>query len=889
MKTTEAKLYINGVVTSAHPIYSDKIAVTTTRQEGEMYRRTNLNSEFQFLNDDYDLINDKSLDSLFEIRLFDKGTNTLLARGVFTKMDCDFDTDNKICKVKTTSSDDYDKILGGMNTEYDLISLLPQRHSLLLHKQPIVQIYVMHDTKVTNIIGGQSYEVDVASGIDVDRITINELENVYNFEKIKDPTTTIAITNMPINVIQLIGEYKGVYSPIGFVGLTFTKTTNNYKLVGRKTGPHYYYIVTDMDGIEITYQNRWITTQPSIEPYNPLYGVVLGSGQAQQGGLNFVPVDTMKAGVWEDGIFARILLDMTPQSPLGDLLSIDVEDFVSYNMNYKMSMTSGGIIQSSWIRFSDVVQDDPTEWGVNGDGKYFVKPSPLVAGGNVIPIGWSRWIPKSIWFEADSTFFDMLRLSYMEDWVMRDGIPLYNAIELLLEQIDPTIHFLNGAQYSQFLYGTIDSSVLPMWQPQWLYMTPISNIKKTYYDQAARKGTITLGNILDMLRNTMQLYWFIERTEVGGMVTKKLRIEHITWFKNGGNYVQQDPLIDLTQCVTPMSKKDWSFGQNTFSYDKSSLIKRYEFGWATDCLEMFNGFPIDINNNYVSGGRVNSAKVGKFVADIDMLVSAPTSFNDDDWALMSVDRTSVKNCNVANLYTFYHGVFVAPNVTIQNPYLSFFYLEDAFWLYNMSGDDATTSKYRRNNGQVGLIAIEGKGRFKTTTLKFPLRADLVGKEGLIAYRLGVGEWVKSSYTGEDGMVEMDIVMNIEEPLITYGTLTRKSGGNMTMSVNEGTTSMSIVLDGGKMSAMDYAYVRIIANKGVRVTMTPSSEANFDIGWANSSPITDYVTAKTAQYHASGTTPTSFTLNKGNSIYIGYAKDGNGFANNDKITFNIVAI
>ena len=53
-----------------------------------------------------------------------------------------------------------------------LWALAPVRERIRLTKRAILQVYVMHDTKVTNIIGNMSYEVNVASGIDTDNLNL---------------------------------------------------------------------------------------------------------------------------------------------------------------------------------------------------------------------------------------------------------------------------------------------------------------------------------------------------------------------------------------------------------------------------------------------------------------------------------------------------------------------------------------------------------------------------------------------------------------------------------------------------------------------------------------------------------------------------------------------
>ena len=381
-----------------------------------------------------------------------------------------------------------------------------------------------------------------------------------------------------------------------------------------------------------------------------------------------------------------------------------------------------------------------------------------------------------------------------------------------------------------------------------------------------------------MLRATCQLYWFIDSYN-------RLRIEHITWFRNGGNYAQQNPLIDLTSILSPMSRKNWSFGQNTFEYDKSALSKRYEFSWHEECSEAFDGFPIDIKNKYASKGNTEKSQATNFISDIDLIMSAPDALGDDSFALIGTDTS--KRCPIQSIGNF--GMdFVAPTYKMQNPYLSFYYTELAYWLYNVSGNKATTSDYKKRNGNDGRLWVYAVKRAKKQSVKFPISPNKAGKEGLITTALGTGEWTKSKYTPEDGMVDMEIIMETAEPLLVeYGSFTHLSPGVMWLDVEEGSHQMIFTFDGGKSGATDWGYTRITANKRVNVRIYASSESNYDIGWANSTAITTRDGALNAEYEASGTAGDSFYLNAGESIYIGYVKDSSWFANNDKITFDII--
>lgn len=881
MKSTKARLFIDGVYANTNPIFSDKISIDKERESGEMFRRTKLNSEFRFVGEDYDRIFNCNLDTDFEIRVYDKETNIQLARGTFEKTDCKFDTDNKICTVKTNSADEYDKILAGLNDEFDLVGLAPVREKIRLNKRAILQLYAIHDNKITNIIGNMSYEVDVSSGIDVDVLTIETLEQDYNFSQLSYNEAKLSIISMPNGYTYLEGDYFGDYSGVGDL---FTKEGGEYGVESRKlyldTGATRYawVLISIPTGKPIgDGAGKFITTRPLISLQNPSTKLEFGWSYIANIGM-WTRDEEMVSSYDERKIFGRILMDTVPPNPIGDIQRITSQDIVADNLNYNYSMGVAGLsILPSLIITSNETQAGPTKWGVDGNGRYFVQPSPISTGDNVIPIGWNRWIPDSFWLNSTSGLADILDL-FDSEWDLNDAYPLWSAIKVLLAKIDPNITFEGTSAYSQFLYGTISNSVILGWVKQLLYITPITNVKKTYYNQAARKGKITLKQIFDMLRATCQLYWFIDSYN-------RLRIEHITWFRNGGNYAQQNPLIDLTSILSPMSRKNWSFGQNTFEYDKSALSKRYEFSWHEECSEAFDGFPIDIKNKYASKGNTEKSQATNFISDIDLIMSAPDALGDDSFALIGTDTS--KRCPIQSIGNF--GMdFVAPTYKMQNPYLSFYYTELAYWLYNVSGNKATTSVYKKRNGNDGKLRVYAVKRAKTQSVKFPISPDKAGKEGLITTALGTGEWTKSKYTSEDGMVDMEIIMETAEPLLVeYGSFTHLSTGVMELDVEEGSHQMIFTFDGGKSEATDWGYTRITANKRVNVRIYASSESNYDIGWANSTAITTRDGALNAEYEASGTAEYSFYLNAGESIYIGYVKDSSYFSNNDKITFDII--
>lgn len=880
MKHSKIELYINGVLqASATPIYPESISIKKEREGGEMFYRTSIDSTLTFLGADYDLIDRANDDSSFEVRIKDAETDTILARGTFEKIDCTFNADDKICSVKVSSADEYDKILKGINDEYDLVSLAPIREKVTLWKRAILQLYVIHDTKLTNIIGNMSYEVNTNSSVEVSTLTRSDLINTYNFSVVNELAAAMMVSSMPSGFSYLVGNYYGE-----FTGQTseFIRTSSPYKItIGSSYSSmgnrYYYWQFVNNEGSPIgDGQGRIITSKPSTTIPNPLTNIDFGWSYINNVDV-WVADGDMSVYYDERKTFGRIIMDSIPSTPVGVVKEIEPDDIANNNMNYRYCMEVSGISLIGNIISSNEVQSEPTKWGVNGDGDYFVQPQPLHTGDNVIPIGWSRWIPNSLWFNSTSNLATMID-TFSTEWVLRDAYPLWSAIKVLLAKIDDSISFSNNNLYSKFIYGNVPASEIFGWVKCLPYITPITNVKKTYYNQAARKGKITLGQIFEMLRATCQLYWFIDSN-------KRLRIEHISWFKNGGNYSQSEPLVDLTSVKSPMSMKKWSFGQNTFSYDKSSIVKRYEFGWQSECSEAFDGFPIDINDKYARNGKTNKASASNFISDIDLIMSAPDVLPDDCFALIGTDDSRI--CKIAEIGNFNMN-FVAPTYIMQNPYYSFYYTELAYWTYDLGGYDATTTEYKRASGADGRITVQDTQRLKVQDVQFPIDVNKVGKMGLVRTSLGDGEWVSGEYTPEDGTLQARLILpSFPKFDVRWGDFIIDAGSDMDMLTEKIGDTWRFLIRGHNVGGDDLGYVQIWFTKSADLRITASSEPDTSIGYISESPITDIDDIGDAVISVSGEEDDSFVTFAGGYIYFGYIKSDASPMHDDTILLEIV--
>lgn len=784
MRTSRIDLYINGVLQDVTPIYSDSLAINKERESGEMYYRTKLDGTIKFAGKDFDLIEDQTIDTEMTVEMavevygidtvFREGSSgvvpttrvdnsrsieieqveTLLVRGIFTKLDCTFNYDDKICEVKVTSIDDYEKLLGGIDNEYDLVALAPERNSVTLTKRGVLQVYRLGDTKITNIIGNMSYEVDTA--VDVEDLTPTSLVNTYHFARVEEDhyIVRVYIDASYGTVSEASGYYEGYPSAQGL-------------RISKAGTPWYFVNLAGTTTFVLCYNDYYFTYQ------DPTLGnVFLGTGPDPRAPqlISFFPFDTdfhrlsstpYNGMAFEQELintFARVLTDLASVSGQ-TTFEIPEIDIVATNLNYRRVYPYQ--LSKDLMLRTDETQVEPTKWGVNDEGRYFVQPTSSDPTDNIIPIGWNTWIPFSVWLKSTVTMAQNVDRANAK-WTLRDAYPLHSVIQTLLNQIDPTITFGSTADYSKFLYGTgLDKLIirqynLPYYDGQQLFfITPVTNVKRTYYNQAARKGNITLKQVLDMLRNTMQLYWFVDSE-------KRLRIEHITWFKNGGTYLtspQPTPIVDLTNELSPMWMKRWSEGLNSITYEPEMLNKRYEFAWGDKSSEVFEGYPIDINNLSAKNGKTSSVSVANFVSDIDLITSAPDAVSDDVFALIATDNSH--ECQINYITPGSLEDFVAPTYGMQNGVLSFYYLESAYWLSDMGGTNATTKNYKKADGSDGSLNVRGTQRVRKQKVKFPIATSLIGQEGLIRTGLGDGQWIKASFTPEDGITTMELMLDTE--------------------------------------------------------------------------------------------------------------------------------
>lgn len=596
-------------VETVNPHYKE-LSKKYSKESGQEFFRISLDGKINLFGEDYDLVNNSGLEDLL-VFIVEKYSNELGAwsiyyKGEFNKTDCKLDYDKRKCELKTTAIDEYNEIMNKYENTYDLIKLAPEITRMNLYKRSLMQVYIRGANSISNFFGGIYWEDDVNEAID----SHDDLINKYYFAYIQ-AGNEFYVNNAGIS------EVNGVYAGINgnwnnWNGYTCYMGTDTPMV------PTYIYIKRNSDNT-ILYQSamQYMFTEAD--------NCYIGREDIVMVNVNDESDTFTIESPFVYHIYRRLLCDVdTVEDSEGVKNTYDVpsDDFATDNRNYKKCI---GLRGGLFFCTSRTVST-PTRYGLNDYGQYFTNQFiPASTGlGRALPISRNSWANASLWYVYDNYyvyFEERLRKRY----TLRDSYSIAAVIKALLNEIDPTIMHEATAEYSQFLYDTTVplSSIYRFY----VYITQKTNILKGEYDQPAQKAEISFDELMKMLRDCFRCYWYIE--------DNKLKIEHISFFNNGGSYSSSsDVQLDFTKLTDQFNKKLLSYFQTEVEYDKSDLNQRYEFGWMDDVTDLFGGVTIDIKSNYIQKDKTEEITVNQFSSDVDYMLFNPSNFSDDGFALL---------------------------------------------------------------------------------------------------------------------------------------------------------------------------------------------------------------------------------------------------------------
>lgn len=704
-----------------NPIYSDDMTLDYEMESNQRFYRAKLSGKFDFVRQDYVLIMSAAFDSVYY--LFIEKSNDWgqtweqYYKSMFMRTDCTVNDDDLLITVQPQPIDQYNDVLAGLEKEYNIISLAPEIERITLSKRPLIQIYIPGENIVSCFLGGMSWEQDADPVSD-----IGNLESIYHFAKIISIASITLVVRPPedtrqqqiLNANPWINEAVGTY-----VG----ELSGNYKFINVDNG---YYIQADNPGNSGRYslynENGEKKGETPIYLYaDPTLGsfyfeMAYVTGYDDENGEEIYSKYIYLAAISRRNIpiMGRYLLDVDTIRGL-NTYPITTNDIVANNRNYRRVI---GYAFEDTIAISTRFSTTPTEYGLYKNNLYYAPPYSIY-GQKFYPIGRTKWQDYSLWFNF-SVIDEIVEESGRKQYILRDNYPVSSIISVLLRQFAPNITHEPTPEYSQILYDynpiTGDSFRL--------FVTPKSNILVGEYQNPTQKALTTLQQFLDMLRNTFQLYWHIE--------DNKLRIEHISWYRNGGQYGGSAAIgYDLTQLRNIKNSKEWAFATSEYKFDKEDMPERYQFAWMDDVTEPFDGQPIQVLSKYVQPGKIEEINIGGFTSDVDYMLLNPEAISQDGFALFA----AVNNNGQYELPFVRYDI---DNVTyyLQNGYLAMVLLQPQYWLYNMPARNLLV-----NNNNMWAYGIQ---RRKSQDITFPVGDNDPDVMELIKTNLGNGEIQKIS-------------------------------------------------------------------------------------------------------------------------------------------------
>lgn len=659
------KLDVDGTTTTLRRGLPAGAKLVFEQEAGEWFLRVKLKGKWVFQRADFDLINDADFEALFTLIVEESTDNgatwiEINWRGEFWKTDCEIDTDNKTITVEPRTQDGYSKILDGLEKEFNLIGLGPAAEQVKYLKQAVLQLHVNNTDVIMNYLAGTYWEenFDSASG-------------TYN-----------AVTL--VNDYKFAFGYGSVYFIAGGGDLT-PDVSGVYPYTGSA-------VLTRLDGAyTIQYEDLGSGSQWTIRQGDGSLAVVykapVGASLTNTGTGELTSINTGEAlftsetdpnsqcYVFYWPIYARFLTDELSLASVGLTTYPIPNPDISSGYGYE----NVAPFELNTFTVSDDHQADNQRYGQFADdalhfaGEFFTRLFPSATTGNrqPFPAYKTYWRQCSGWVWFDNQIDNIFAAAATEQ-TLRHAYPLHEVIKVLLNEIDDSITFDNTQAHSQFLYDASGNNPVSGDAQPALFITPKTNILTSQYDQPAKIAEIRLSDVLQMLWVVYRLKWYVDDQ-------KRLRLEHVSWFENGGTYTGTNVGLDLTQLVEPKTGEKWSYRTSKWKYTKEQMPERILTKWMDRVSEPFVGFPIEMRSRFVDLGNFEEMRAGLFTSDLDFMQLQKNDIAKEGFALLAAFQDAGE-WKVQLLH------FEAPtgyNWSLQNGHLSFVYLHDKYhrhWL-----------------------------------------------------------------------------------------------------------------------------------------------------------------------------------------------------------------
>lgn len=646
-KNYRISIGIDGLIVRTTPQY-DRLIIQEDRPDGEVFLRPTLETTLVFMRYDYDYLATVALNKEIEVYIeLDNGdgTYTLKYTGVFTKTDCEWDEDARICRVKPRTRDAYEKIMEGLNKEFNLVDLGAPLTPIQYDDNAVLQVYIAGSSFVQNYIEGNYFETPVTPYFSPNDLS-NDLTNIYNFKWCG-------------RIRHIVGN--GLLNPdvSGVYDASFTSDNGNGRYQVRNSGSQW--VIVDLDASASV-----VYTAPAGEDAFNL--------EAFQPGALFTSVSdpNSKCYFFIDILYARVL---TNADAVQGVSTVDVSENDFTGQVSKGKKVAGVEINTFFA--SSGHTNSPTPWGKFSDdslffaGEYF--NIPQLQGSAMFPLNKTSWEQYSVWFYFDAGIRNIFS-DGRKVVTVNDAYRLHDVISAFLGELDPVLTHSNTADYSEFFYNDFSNPIrTKLIRPM---IVPKSNILVGNYDQPTKKAPLRFGELLQFLKDFYKVYWYIR--------DGKFILEHIEYFERGGSYTTDQVGADLTTEIDPKTKLAWAYRTAKYTYDKSAMPERIEWNWMDPQSPVFEGYPIQMLAPQVEKGNVEVKSLSKFASDIDFIAVSPGEVSREGFVWIEAEQQG-QAFYVPTVAVEFEGL----TLNIQNGYASLTFAHGEYHTYQLPCEEVT--------------------------------------------------------------------------------------------------------------------------------------------------------------------------------------------------------
>lgn len=606
------------IIKECSPVYS-KLLKEREKEADQQYMTSKLNGKVSFFNDDYDFINPLLNKYIYILENIATGKQDV---AYFTMPDCEIDTLTKKATVNLQTKDIYSLIKAKWTTRYNILEALPKTTSIKSTKMPVVQLYILGSSTAISFVGNNFIETEVS-----EKKTSLEDVTAFGFWT-AGILWEIEIRDCPIQ------EANGLYVGDAGAGLLYLSTNKSYFIQPSSSDYGPFYLAKMEEGAATRlYKSTHAIYQMTVD----------GRQYWQYGNASFNMTEVNSgATVAFSGlppiyyhVTARVLADRKYNDL--PLRPVPPQDFVNTGWNYKACINYAPRPSSAStfinIYISGKSLDEPTPYGKNDFGNYFIYDldrGPTTSK-PIAPVGKDMWANSSIWAQPNDIYESDILGSSSTEYEIKDCISISEALKAVIKKTGLPISHEATSEYSAFLYalawpgniGTLQEGRFSV------YISQITNLLKTNYSQAAQKAEISLKELLDELAILFKCYWFIDSQN-------RLRIEHISYFLQGGTYDEAARVIgaDLTTSQDKFNLKQFAYDQQKISFDSSSFASSYKFMWPSMAFEQFNIEKLAFYDSYLTDSEAKEITSNIFASDISAMTLQPEKFSNDGFALL---------------------------------------------------------------------------------------------------------------------------------------------------------------------------------------------------------------------------------------------------------------